>query len=221
MRTRKVAVIIVVLLLVPTSVWAWMHYAKSSRIQRVKDLQAQLRESGQQMTEEERRQRFAEVRKAAENLSQSEREEISRQRMEAAARREQERFEEYMAMNEQQRRAYCLKIAEEEAKRALERQAQLSRAGGQPGSSSTRSDSASPPGRGGPGDGERGRGGARIASPEQRLQFQKMRLDNTTPEQRTERTIMRTEMARVVGQQNSVRLQQGLPPLPIAGQRRF
>ena len=93
------------------------------------------------MTEEERRQRFAEVRKAAENLSQSEREEVSRQRMEAAARREQERFDKYMAMNEQQRRAYCLKMAEEEAKRAIEREAQLSRAGGQPGSSSTRSDS--------------------------------------------------------------------------------
>ncbi|MGA2258537.1 MAG: hypothetical protein ABSG53_28060 [Thermoguttaceae bacterium] len=221
MRIRTVAVIIVVLLLLPTFVWAWMHYAKASRVQKVKDLQAQVREGGKQMTDEERRQRFEEIRKAAENLSQSEREELARQRMAAAARREQEQFDKYMAMNAQQRRAYCLKMAEEEARRARQREAQLAQAGGWPGSSPGGGESASSSGRGGSGDGQGGRGGARIASPERRLQFQKMRLDNTTPEQRTERTIMQTEMARVVGQQNVIRSQQGLPPLPIPGQRRF
>jgi len=85
--------------------------------------------------------------------------------------------------------------------------------GGRPGSSPGGSDSASPPGRGGPGGGPGGRGGARYASPERRLQFQKLRLDNTTPQQRAERTIMQTEMARVVSQQNVVRSQQGLSPL--------
>ena len=201
--------------------WAWIYYAKASRLQKVKDLQAQAREGGKQMTDEERRQRFAEIRKAAENLSQSDREELGRQRMEAAARREQEQFDKFMAMNAQQRRAYCLKMAEEEAKRAMQRDAQFAQAGGPPGGSPVGSGSVSPTGRGGPGSRPGGPGGARNASPERRLEFQKLRLDNTTPEQRAERTIMQTEMARVVGQQNVVRFQQGLPPLPIPGQRRF
>ena len=51
MRTRTVAVTIVLLLVVPASVWAWMRYAKASRVQKVKDLQAQIRDGGKQMTD--------------------------------------------------------------------------------------------------------------------------------------------------------------------------
>jgi hypothetical protein len=219
MKTRRVAVVIAVLLLLPASVWAWVHYAKASRLKKLKDLQTQVREGGKQMTDDERKQRFEEIRKAADSLSESERDELNRQRMEAAARREQEQLDKFMAMNAFQRRDYCLKLAEDEAKRAKQREIQLAQAGARPGTSSGSSDSASPAGRGGPG-GPGGRGGMRTASPERRLQAQKMRLDNTTPEQRAKRTIMQTEMAKAVGQQNVIRTQQGLPPLPLPGQRR-
>jgi len=197
-----------------------MRYAKGSRVQNVKNLQAQLREGGKQMTDEDRRQRIEEIQKVRESLSESEREELARGRMETAVRREQEEINKYLVMNAQQRRVYCLKIAEEEARRAQQRELQLAAAVRQARSSQGGGATTPSIGRG-PNGGRAAPGGPRNLSPERRLQVQKIRLDNSTPEQRAGRTIMQTEMARVIGQQNSYRTQQGLPPLPIPGQRRF
>jgi hypothetical protein len=220
-----ILVAVAVLLVLPASVWAWMHLSgsrPSAKMLEAKELAAKAFENRDNMTEEQRRAAFADMRKTFEGLSESERRELRREGMAERQRREQEEMTKFMAMSEQERAAYCLKKAQEEASRFDRRAAEQAKNGDNPGGNGSPSSSNNPPPPGGgPGDSGRPPGGFRNATPEQREQFRKQMLDNTTPEQRAQRTIYRSALAQAIGQQNVVRQQQGLPLVPAPGTRRF
>src|SRR5437868_713284 len=95
-----VAIVLVVLLLLPASVWAWVHYSHASKIRKVKQVAAQAFENrnNPDLTEEQRRQGFDDMRKAFEGLSPSDRQALWDERMAEGMRREDERMDQYFAM---------------------------------------------------------------------------------------------------------------------------
>ncbi|HEV3023740.1 MAG TPA: hypothetical protein VGX76_14795, partial [Pirellulales bacterium] len=108
-------------------------------------------------------------------------------------------------MSEKERQAYAQKRAAEMAKQ-LDHNAAAA------------GNNASANGSRGPGNGSGGRG---PRTPDQRLQAQKRRLDNTTPQDRAQRTIYNAELTKAIGAQNAVRSGQGLPPIPVPRTRSF
>ena len=213
LRTIVIGVVAAMLIL-PASIWAWMHYRHLSRLQKAKQVAAETfgNRGNQSVTPEQRRQNYEQARQAIDalGLSEAERDELRRAQWDERLRRDNERMAKYAAMSEKERWAYLQKQVADMAKR-------FDQNGGKNGgglNNSSRGNNATANAGNGPRGSGGGPGGRGNRSPDQRLQAQKRRLDRSSPDQRAARTLYNSDLARAVGQQNSIRLQQGLPPIP-------
>jgi hypothetical protein len=211
---KIIRVVIAAVLLLAGSVWAWKHYSHLARLRKAEQLLAAAAQNRGPSTNSGQRRFVPDdgTRKAIDalGLSEAEREELRKARQDEARRRREEEMERYLAMAEKDRWAYMQKTAAEMAKR-FDQNAAAAAKNGQAGNASNSSR----------GNDQRnnananGQGPRGPRTPDQRLQAQKWRLDNTTPQERAARTIYNNQLAKAIGQQNSIRAGQGLPPLPL------
>src|SRR4029077_6378992 len=187
-----VAATVAVFLLLSGSVWAWRHFSHLARLRKAEQLLAASAQNrgGQPASSGQRRFGLDENTRNsidALGLTQAERDQLSAARREEARRRSQEEMERVLALSEKERWAYAQKRAAEMAKRLDQNAAAAAKNGGQSGNASGGSrGNAGANGSRGPGSGPGGRG---PRTPDKRLQAQKWRLDNTTPQERAQRTI--------------------------------
>ena len=207
---RIVAATVAAVLLVSGSVWAWKHYSHLARLRKAEQLLAAAAQNraGQPGSPGQRRFGLDENTRNsidALGLTQAERDQLSAARREEARRRRQEEMDRFLAMSEKERAALAQKRAAEMAKQLDQKAAAAAKNGGQAGNASS-----------GNSPGNSANAGARgPRTPDQRLQGQKWRLDNTTPQERAQRTLYNAALAKAIAAQNSVREGQGLPPIPM------
>lgn len=191
---------VVLLLLIGGTVWA-LRSRSDAQLEKVREMGKALFTANGPPPPEKRE----EFRNAIGQLSDSQRESLFEERRQEFERREDQRMATFFAMSPQQQTAYLDKEIQDEEKRAKDRAARRAQAGQQ---SQNRTGAMQGPG---PGPGQMGpRGGGRTMTSEQRLQRQKRRLDNTTPERRAQRSAYRDAVQKR-------RIALGLPPNPPRG----
>ncbi len=196
---RRLTPVVLLLLFVVGLVWAWRAYSEQAEVDRVRQLARAMRES----PEPEREATREEFREAMGDLSEEQRRALFEQR-------EEERLDDYFSLSEEKRKEFIdrmIQRGEEMAGRRRERRAQADPGGDGLGPAGNADGG---PQRGGPGGHER----FRNMSPEQREEFRRQRLDNTSAEQRGRRNEFRRDM-----QQRREEL--GLPPRGPGGRFDF
>ena len=166
---------------------AYLRFRPDPQVEKVKEMRDQLAgEAGRQLSPEERRERWQQLRQEMQQLSPKQRREVWADRRQAS----RERLARFSRMSPAERVAFL----DEQIRRmeAARRQRQASGGGAGAGNSQ------------GPG-GSRGRPGL---SSEQRDQLRRNRLDNTTPQERQQRADYFRQLA-------DRRLQLGLPARPF------
>jgi hypothetical protein len=219
---RIIAVSVTAILLVFGSVWAWRYYRHVARLRKAEQLLAaafqnrgQPSSPGQGNLGQRRFGPDDDTRKAIDalGLSEAERQELWRARQEEARRRRDAEMQRYLAMSEKDRWAYVQKMAADMAKRNDQNAAATKNGQATNSSNSSR---GNVPGNNANAN-RQGPPGPR--TPDKRLQAQKWRLDNTTPQERAARTLLNSQLAKAIGQQNSIRAGQGRPPIPVPRSR--
>jgi hypothetical protein len=218
------------IILLSGAVWAWRHYSHLTRLRKAEQLLAaaaqarasQPANSGQGNSVQRRFGPDENTRQAIEaiGLTQAERDELAAARQEEFRRRAQQEMDRYLAMSERDRAAFMQKRVAEMAKRVDQNAGAAKNGAGGASNGSRGNSSGSSTGSGANASASRGQGsgppGTRgPRSPDQRLQAQKRRLDNTTPQERAQRTIYNADLTKAIAAQNSIRAGQGLPLLPL------
>lgn len=215
--TVKRSTIIVAVLLVTGvalgGTWMLRSPPVDPQVAKVEELGKKLFEGGQQMTDEQRRAAFTELRKSYEQLPEETRRELRDRRGAEFMKRDQERLTQFFALSPADRKKELDKQIDEWEARRKRREADRKRSGGQANNRGGRGGpggfggpggggpGGGGPGGGGPGgggrvEGERGdRGpGGRGGTGADRGQWQKDMLNRTTPEYRAMRDEYRREM---------------------------
>jgi hypothetical protein len=175
------------LLLIPLLVaLAWLLWP-DGRLAKARELREELFSESNQLSPEDRRAKFEQLRDATRGLSESQRREWSQD----MRKRQEDDLRRYAALSPAEKKQRL----DRDIKRQQERQQQMQ----------------NNPNRGSPG-GSGGRGGGpggmnRPSTPEDREKWRKLMLDNTSPELRELRDQYRRDMA-------TRRQQLGLPPPP-------
>jgi hypothetical protein len=182
--------LLAVLLLLLLGYGGYRVFATDPDVERVRELRKEL--SAQDLTPEQRRELFGQLREAMGKLSAEDRKAEGRD----MARERQKRFAaelaQYHRMSPRERTAYL----DEQIRRSEERRRQREQAGQSRGGTASAPGAAPTAGTSRP-----------PLSTEDRVQMRKQRLDETTPEFRAQLDQYRAEMA-------ARRQQLGLPPTP-------
>jgi hypothetical protein len=218
---RIIAGTLAAVLLLSGAVWAWRYYRHRARLKKAEQLlaaafQNRAAPSPQGNSGQRRFGPNDDTRQAIDalGLSDAERQELWRARQEEARQRRQEEMQRYLAMSEKDRWTYVQKMAADMAKR-FDQNAAAAAKNGQ-ASNSANSSRGNGPGNNTNANRQGPRG---PRTPDQRLQAQKRRLDNTTPQERAARTIYISQLTSAINQQNNIRSGQGRPPIPLPRQR--
>ena len=185
-RMVTLAIAIVVLITV-TSVWAYRRHRVDPQVQQI--VQAQEKAFDDQLTDEQRTAMFNQFRGQMRNLSDSQRREAFGQMRPLFQRRANERMAAYCQMTKDQRMAYLNQQIAELQRRQEEREAR--QAAEAQGASNAQDGSSSQNGNAQNGNGGRGGPGGvgNRFNQDARNQRRDQRLNNSTPEQRAQRTV--------------------------------
>lgn len=207
MSKRNVTIGVVAILLIGGTVWAVMRKRGDPEVEKITQM------INEKTPPEQQHQRWHEVRQEMEKLTPQQREEVGSQMRAVFERRMDEQVKEYFTLPPPQRIAYLDKQINEGEKRRKEweaRRAQTGQSGGRGGSGGQVASAGGGQG-GGPGPGGQGRPG-RGGNTDERMMRRDARLDNSTAQQRAQRSAYFADM-------RARRIQLGLPPWPGRGGR--
>lgn len=218
MNKKKLLIAVVVaVVMLGGLAWALLPSAEDRQVAKVVELQEKLfSDQSRDMPSDERRQAFEELRTEAEKLTPETRMQMMRDHPPPFMRRMQENIVAYFDLPEDQRPAALDKAIDEMEQRRKEWEKRRAERGDRPpGERGPRGGPGGPGGAGGgPGGGRGGPPGGfnRNMTDEQRNQFRRRMLDNTSPQQRA----MFGEYFKQLEQR---RKERGLPPMRGPGPR--
>jgi uncharacterized membrane protein YgcG len=187
--------IAVVVLIAGTTVWACRRHRVDPKVQQI--VQAQQKAFDDQVTDEQRRAMFDQFRSQMRTLTDGQRRQVFDQMRPLFQRRENERMDAYFNMTPDEKVAYLNKQIAEMQKRQEEREARRAAEQAQGGSNGQGGNGSGGPGAGGPAAGGPGGGGPGSGGPggrpgrfdqQARNNFRNQMLNNSTPQQRAQRT---------------------------------
>ncbi len=207
MSKRKIGIVVVLVLLIIGTIWAYRRACANAQMGRIKQMRAEMAN----MSPDQQREQRERLRKEMEKLTAEQRDRLREERMAEGQRRMDKRIAEYFALPPEKRNDYLDKQIQEMEKRRKEAEARRAQDGqsGQGQSGSGQNPNAPGQGTNTANAGQQ-RGGGRNASPDAQSARRNQRLDNTSPEQRASRAVYFSNL-----QQR--RIAMGLPAFPGRG----